>query len=163
MVFLNGGFMLVDRKDEYQRWLDKVNKTDSCWLWEGTLNRKYGAFRRFINDKWTMYKAHRFAYEYFKGEIPQGMFVCHSCDVPHCVNPDHLWLGTQKENMADMVKKGRKINGFKKNCANLNFKIAEEIRQVFKQGGKKYPEIAKMFNTSTAQVCRIINNKIWKE
>jgi hypothetical protein len=162
-MFLNGGVMLVDRKDEYQRWLDKVNKTESCWLWEGTLNRKYGAFRRFINDKWVMYKAHRFAYEYFKGNIPQGLQVCHSCDNPKCVNPDHLWIGTAKENVADMLKKGRKNIGAKKTGTNLNQSIANQIRMVFNEGGKKYPEIAKMFNTSTAQVCRIINNKIWKE
>jgi hypothetical protein len=155
--------MKLDRQNEYDRWVAKVNKTDTCWLWEGTLNRKYGAFRRFINDKWVMYKAHRFAYEYFNGDIPKGLQVCHSCDNPRCVNPNHLWIGTAKENAEDMIKKGRKTIGIKKTGENLNKSIANEIREVFKQGGKKYPEIAKMFNTSTSQVCRVINNQIWKD
>jgi hypothetical protein len=154
--------MRTKKTNEFDRWLSKVKKTDACWIWEGTLNRKYGAFRRFIDGKWVMYKAHRYAYEYFKGEIPCKIFVCHSCDNPKCVNPEHLWLGTQQDNIADKMQKGRHIVGLKKKGTNLNMEIAQQIRECFKTEKLKYPAIAKMFDTNTSQVCRIINNQIWK-
>lgn len=73
-----------------------------CWIWVGTAGR-YGKFFHEGRPK----DAHRAAWLVFKGPIPQGMRVCHSCDVPLCVNPDHLFLGTAKDNTLDMMKKGR--------------------------------------------------------
>jgi hypothetical protein len=150
------------KSNEFIRWSSKVNKTEDCWLWEGTTHRRYGAFRRFVDGKWTMFKAHRYAYEYFIGEIPPKMFVCHKCDNPKCVNPAHLWLGTAQENVTDKMQKGRHIVGLKTKGTNLNMEIAQQIRECFKTKNLKYPEIAKMFNTNTSQVCRIIKNQIWK-
>ena len=89
-----------------ERFFQKVDKTDTCWLWNGALTSSgYGSIG--INGK--RISAHRFSYETFIGEIPEGMFVCHSCDVKICVNPEHLWVGTQYENMSDMWKKGRAV------------------------------------------------------
>ena len=150
-------------RSEFDRWLDKVEKTDSCWNWTGVINRRYGSFRRFLDGKWKMYKAHRYAYEYYKGEIPKGMFVCHSCDNPKCVNPEHLWLGTQKENIQDMIQKGRNSFGIREYHNNLTFEIATKIRKAYNDGMTKYAELAKLFNTSKPQICRVIKNKIWKE
>lgn len=79
--------------------------TSGCWLWTGdTLHNGYGRYGDI--GKRTM-RAHRYSYEKFVGPIPKGMFVCHSCDVPACVNPDHLWIGTAEQNMKDMINKGR--------------------------------------------------------
>ena len=87
-----------------ERFFQKVNKTDSCWLWIGAKNNKgYGSFR--FNNK--NMSAHRFSYQNFKGEIPEGLYVCHDCDIPACVNPEHLTLGTPKYNNKDMVSKNR--------------------------------------------------------
>lgn len=81
-------------------------KGNECWLWQAAvIHNGYGQF----TYKYKGIKAHRFSYELYKGEIPKGMLVCHSCDVRNCVNPDHLWLGTQKDNIQDMFKKGRRI------------------------------------------------------
>lgn len=87
------------------RFWEKVQKTDGCWLWLGAKNRKgYGDF---YVSRASHQQAHRFSWEHHRGPIPNGKQVCHSCDEPSCVNPDHLWLGTTQENTADMLRKGR--------------------------------------------------------
>jgi hypothetical protein len=77
-----------------------LKKEGDCWIYTGGLNRNgYGKFGK--------KSAHRASYEIFKGEIPSGKYVCHSCDNPSCFNPEHLWLGTALENALDSIKKGR--------------------------------------------------------
>jgi hypothetical protein len=86
------------------RFLEKINKTDTCWLWTGALNsRGYGSIG--VNGKAV--SAHRFSYEMYIGEIPEGLVICHSCDVRNCVNPEHLWAGTSADNNRDMFAKDR--------------------------------------------------------
>lgn len=78
-----------------------------CWIWTANSDKDgYGQFR--IGKK--MMRPHRFSYEHFVGEIPNGMYVLHKCDIPSCVRPEHLFVGTQKDNVADMIKKGRDWN-----------------------------------------------------
>lgn len=87
------------------RFFQKVEKTESCWLWKGALNSKgYGSFGDGAGKRVS---AHRYSYILHHGEIPEGSIVCHTCDVPECVNPEHLWAGTYKDNVADMFAKGR--------------------------------------------------------
>jgi len=80
--------------------LERVAKTETCWYWTGHLNSKgYGIFKKKL--------AHRASYKLFVGPIPPDMLVCHTCDTPDCVNPEHLFLGTFKDNTRDMINKGR--------------------------------------------------------
>lgn len=76
-----------------------------CWLWLGWCDKKAGYGMFWFGG--TMQLAHRVSYQLHVGQIPAGMHVCHSCDVPSCVNPRHLWLGTNDDNIADKVRKGR--------------------------------------------------------
>lgn len=91
------------------RFLEKVLKTKDCWIWVGSRKSSgYGCF--WYNGKvWT---AHRFSLYFFKNLDVQGKVVCHSCDNRYCVNPDHLWIGTQKDNVHDMIKKNKHYKSF---------------------------------------------------
>ena len=82
-----------------------LKKTGGCWEWMGVKDSKgYGRFR----VKKRMILSHRFSFEFFnKSKIRKGKIICHSCDNPRCVNPDHLWEGTHKDNVLDKIKKGR--------------------------------------------------------
>jgi len=92
--------------------MEKINITHSSWLWTGAKNKGYGT--SIFNGR--QIGVHRIMYMLSYGEIPNGMFVCHTCDVPECVNPDHLFLGTQKQNMEDRSNKGRHPNQKKTHC-----------------------------------------------
>ena len=92
------------------RFWSHVEKTDTCWLWCGATNYGYGVMH--IKRAHRL-RAHRVSWELSHGPIPLGLYICHRCDVKLCVRPDHLFLGTQVENMADMVLKGRGASGEK--------------------------------------------------
>ena len=157
-------------KTEYERWLAKVDvKTDkeSCWIWRGSKYRGgYGHFRRYLNGKWTMGKAHRFSYEYhYKKSIKEmeGFLVCHTCDNPSCVNPHHLFLGNTKDNIADKVKKGRQGKPKNPNHNNLSYDIVKQMRKIASESKLNYRQLGKLFDTSATQAYRIVNFKTWKE
>lgn len=93
------------------RFLEYMGTPDpktGCWLWKGQINSAgYGVLWMGKEHKPVFVGAHRYSYEHFVGPIPDGMFVCHSCDNPPCMNPAHLWLGTAAENVQDKMDKGR--------------------------------------------------------
>ena len=92
---------------ELERFWNKVDKTDNCWEWiPSKKNRKHGAFKKKSSRKPVM--AHRYSYELHYGDFDKSLFVCHKCDNPPCVRPDHLFLGTILDNNRDSLIKGRK-------------------------------------------------------
>lgn len=137
-----------------KKFWDKVSKTSTCWLWTGAkVPYGYGQFAKGY--------AHRYSYKLHKGEIPIGLCILHKCDVPSCVNPEHLLLGTQKNNMEDKVSKGRQNRGEERPLSKLTEKEILEIRSRNTYRGCRIVW-AKEFKVSAELIRRIINKEIWK-
>lgn len=134
-----------------------------CWLWTGSLGGgDYGV----VHTKNGCQKAHRVAWQLRHGPIPRGMRVLHRCDTPICVNPDHLFLGTQADNVADMVAKGRHKPpkpqlGSINPQAVLTEAQARWVKMAVKESGHSQREIARMLGVSPMTVSRIVNNQTW--
>lgn len=149
--------------DIKKRFWDKVDKSGECWNWIATRSGNgYGSIKYLGKDC----GAHRVSWILASGEIPKGMFVLHRCDNPPCVNPKHLFLGTNADNMRDMQQKGRALGGTNRGEAHgrsvLKEKQVKEIRRIGKN--KKYPQykIAEMFSTSPQNISRILAKLRWK-
>jgi hypothetical protein len=130
----------------------KINKKTGCWEIQGYLDKDgYGE----VSGK----RAHRAAYELFIGEIPPKINVCHKCDNPKCCNPDHLFLGTQKENIKDMMLKGRKDPRFGER--NTQNKIKEhQVLEIFNSNDLQH-QIAKKYGIDQSTVSYIKSGKLW--
>lgn len=141
-----------------------VNKTQSCWLWCGYTVNKYGMFYPAprINGKQHHVRAHRFAYEEANGPIPEGLHVLHRCDVPLCVRPDHLFLGTNVENSADRNQKGRQARGERQGSAKLTVAIVRRIRKAFAEDGITTTELAARHGVARSTIRAIVSRKNWK-
>lgn len=133
-----------------------------CWIWTSALKENgYGSFGRGGIEGGSAY-AHRWAYEHFVGPIPPNMMVCHHCDVPACVNPAHLFLGTHADNMADMAAKGRSLRGERHNLVKLKDAEVLEIRRLWSAGGIAQPELAQRFDTTKGTVSLIVRGQTWR-
>lgn len=128
-----------------------------CHIWLGArTSHGYGTLR--VHGKTTT--AHRLAYRMSKGDVPSGLYVCHSCDRKHCVNPEHLWLGTAQDNMDDKVAKGRHVTlaGEDVPNAKLTDALVREIRSSSEPG----TVIAKRLGVSDSNISRIRRRLAWR-
>lgn len=150
------------------RFWNKVKKIEGgCWEWTASMSRfGYGRFNAGGGQKKIML-AHRYSFLLAHGEIPEGKFVCHSCDNPACVNPAHLWAGTQADNVADMINKGREGKYDRTIVPQKpNQKITKEQAARIKMlawSGVNQDEIAAMFGVCQASVSGIKLGKLWPE
>lgn len=162
---------LAKRKLPAERFWAKVKKTDDCWVWTGNMAGKYGRF-------WSPPKtvlAHRFSYQLAHGPFDPKKVVCHRCDNPVCVRPDHLFLGTHKDNTQDAIKKGRlprgdnhylrrdpsrAARGERNGFAKINPDVVREIRR--RADKEKQKDIAKALGVSPATVSHVITGRKWK-
>ena len=141
--------------------VDKSPGPDACWPWKGrTLNRSYHKYGRFDRTGPLAY-AHRAAWLFTHGPIPQGLHVLHRCDVPNCCNPKHLWLGTRQDNMDDMRNKGRRAVGERTKRTVLNEEKVRAIRKL-RSGGLNYAEIGRKLGCPPAAARNVCIGLFWK-
>lgn len=145
--------------DPYTRFIERIEITKNCWLWNGYKNNcGYGEFK--VNNRMT--KAHRFSWSYYYGEIPSGLCVLHSCDNPGCVNPEHLFLGTPKDNAIDRQKKDRGHRPRGEQCANAKLKNEDVIKIRNRiNNNETVMKIAKDYNVSWTTINSIKKQKTW--
>lgn len=149
-----------------QRFWDKVNKTDDCWLWTAGTSSGYGTIRG-LDQKSV--GAHRLSWELAHGPIPDDLQVLHECDNKLCVRPSHLFLGTQLDNMRDMVAKGRHARsgaGDQTGANNNGSKLAvETVRRIKRLNLRGVPqaEIARKTGATKANVWAIVHGLSWQE
>lgn len=148
-----------------QRWNDKVRKNSAtgCWVWTGQRNnRGYGM----IYVKGSLKLAHRVGWELKNGPIPKGKLGLHTCDNPGCVNPDHIYVGTHKENTQDMIRRGRSNYrgpiGERASRSKLKSKQVQKIRRLWKNGNHSFASLATKFPVSYQSIACIIRRKTWR-
>lgn len=153
------------RTSYFEKLLSRTNKTPTCWLYTGHKDSNgYGI----IGDKNKSLRAHRVSYIYYNNidNIPNGMFVCHTCDNPSCINPNHLFLGTPNDNVQDMMEKGRHVRGGKihKGEKNGMAKLKEkDVLFIYSQKGKiTQRDLAYTYGVSISTIQKITRKKLWK-
>jgi hypothetical protein len=152
----------MPRKTLEQRFLEKLDRRgdDRCWGWLAARDRwGYGQFW----DSRRMGLAHRFAYQYFVSPVPNGLCVLHTCDNPECCNPRHLWLGTNAENVADRVAKGRSNRpiGERHPQARLTAAQVVEVRKEYTGKRGELTEFAQRFGVSISAIADIVRGRSW--
>ena len=152
-------------KTVQERFESKFSKTDGCWEWTGCKDRcGYGQ----IKIAGRMHSAHRTAYQLYVGIIPDGLCVCHQCDNPSCVRPDHLFLGTNADNMQDCITKGRfkylvrNQAGESNKSAKLTIAQVQTIRAMYKQGVSQR-KLAREFGVAQSNISMIVCYQTWRE
>ena len=143
-----------------------VNPITKCWEWNGSKRRGYG--RMIVGSRTNgtrrSVSAHRVSYELYHGEIPDGMEVCHTCDNPCCVNPEHLFVGTRQDNVDDRERKGRNITftGEEQPRAKLTKKAVKDARWERAYKGTSFQRLADKYGVSKHTIQNAINGKTWK-
>jgi hypothetical protein len=151
----------------FWRWVDKRSDPRGCWVWFGHRRADrfgYGQWNyRRVGERHTL-MAHRIAYALTHGPIPQGAFICHRCDTPVCVNPAHLFVGTNQDNMDDMYTKGRgrKARGERHPLGKITPSVAAQIKERL-AAGVGGPDICREFPVSRAVLSVVRRGKHWTE
>lgn len=163
--------MSAPRDSLEQRFMDKVVKTETCWNWTAYIHRSgYGNMMVPTPEgpaKQRVMAAHRLSFELFVGPIPAGLMVCHRCDNRRCVNPAHLFLGTQRDNIQDCIRKGRFRAPLQPGEAHFKAKLtAEQAHAIrYHRGPWKYGEqtaLARKLGVSPKTVSGVARGRNWR-
>lgn len=145
-------------ENDIDRFWGKVSKSHSCWEWRACIDSDgYGR----LQVQGSNLKSHRISFQIHKGDIPHEMCVCHTCDNRKCVNPEHLFLGTNTDNVKDRCEKGRTPRGEDVWCAKLTWSDVAKIRERLSRG-ESGRSLAKELRVNVGVISKIKNNKIWR-
>lgn len=141
-----------------ERFWAKVDRTGDCWLWRGAKSSAgYGYFRPYPD---TQMRAHRYSWILSHGHIDDDELILHKCDVPLCVRPDHLFTGSQHENVHDCIEKGRFVTGTKNGMSKLTDGDVQRVRDLL-AAGKSQSEIGRLFGVSQTAIWSIAHERCW--
>lgn len=145
-----------------ERFWANVRKTSLCWHWTGCIQKSngYGVISE-SGKRGKRWYAHRYAYTISHGPIPSGSYVCHRCDNPACVNPDHLFLGDGRVNMRDASTKNRLVHGERHHSARLTAEMVMEVRARYAAGGCTYKGLAREYGVFDQAIKHAIIGKTW--
>jgi len=148
-----------DKINIKNRFSSKIKKSENgCWKWTGAkISTGYGAL--YVDG--TIQLSHRLSYEFYNGKIPKGFHVCHHCDNPECVNPKHLFLGTDLDNSIDCIKKGRNAKGEKQGLHKLTTEQVKYIKQNYIPYKIPLRHFAKKYAVDEKTIHRVITGECW--
>lgn len=151
--------------DRFEKWYSK--QPNGCWAWLGSVLKNKKTSQKEWHGQWRNSSgehelSNRAAWRLYVGVIPTGAFVLHRCDNPKCVNPEHLFLGSQTDNMNDMWDKGRSRPGVSHGSNHGMSKLTESQVKEIRESKEAGTAIAKRFGMSTTTIYDIRNRKIWK-
>lgn len=159
---------LFRRDNHYSEYEEKIKERilrnieifpSGCWIWK-SFKSKSGYAE--ITWKGEKKRTNRISFEVFKDKIPTGMYVCHTCDNPLCVNPDHLYIGTHQDNIDDKLKKGRQSKGKEIGRSKLDEEKVNEIRRIAEKEEFSHERIGEIFGVSQSCISRIVKRLTWK-
>ena len=141
------------------RYWSKVDKTAECWNWTAGRSQGYGNFGL---GKGKVIRSHQMAWTLTYGPIPAGMAICHKCDNRLCCRPDHLFLGTQADNMEDMRAKARASQGSTRPLAKLDDTKVREMREIYAAGGIGFKKLGQMYGVTAGVAHEAVTGRTWK-
>ncbi len=154
----NTGTTKIRIRSREDRCWEQVHQCDNCWTWVASTDKEgYGNFK----VKRKRCRAHIVSWEIHKGRIPAGMCVLHKCDNPPCIRPEHLFLGSVKDNSADMVTKGRSTKGTRNPHAKLTEADVRNIRKRYATTSITQRELSAEYGVVQQQISHIVNHKKW--
>lgn len=155
---------------DIERFWSRVHKDNNhpkgCWEWDAPTRTGYGQFGITVRKSVVkMLSAHRASWILTYGNIPKGLHVLHHCDNPKCVNPNHLFLGTNLDNILDKVRKNRQTKGEQNGRAKLTWEQVREIRKRYRRNSRKSGTVAlaREYGVTNALIGKIIRNELWPE
>lgn len=150
------------RPNTEETFWSRVQQGDGCWMWQGgRFTRGYGEFR-YHKRNWL---AHRLAWTFVHGPVPDGLFVCHHCDEPACCRPAHLFLGTPADNSADMAGKGRSISlpGTRSPSARFSADQVRAMRERYAKGGTSHHALAQEHGVTAMAIWRMVTGRTYRD